>query len=57
LSDNIDEDSIYYSRAINLLKKIEESPDNRYSYQIPLIKIGNNQYGVNARIDDIPIKF
>ncbi len=56
LSDNIDEDSIYYSRAINLLKKIEESPDNRYSYQIPLIKIGNNQYGVNARIDDIPIK-
>ncbi len=45
LSDNIDEDSIYYSRAINLLKKIEESPDNRYSYQIPLIKIGNNQYG------------
>ncbi len=57
MSDNIDEDSIYYSRAINLLKKIEESPDNRYSYQIPLIKIGNNQYGVNARIDDIPIKF
>ncbi len=29
LSDNIDEDSIYYSRAINLLKKIEDSPDNR----------------------------
>lgn len=56
IKDNIDEDSIYYKRAQNILKKIKENPNNRYRYKIPLIKIGKNQYGVDARINDIPIR-
>jgi len=56
LKDNIDEDSIYYKSANKLIKDIKENPDNKYSHKVPLVKIGENQYGVDVRIDDIPIR-
>jgi len=56
LKENIEEESIYYKTAQNLLKRIEENPANRYNYRVPLIKIGKNQYGVDAKINSIPIR-
>ncbi|NOZ90224.1 MAG: hypothetical protein GXO60_02940 [Epsilonproteobacteria bacterium] len=51
LLEEIDEDSIYYTKVQTTINKMEL---NSYQYIIPLVKIGSH-YAVNVTVNDIPL--